>query len=120
MLDPPSSASSVTNVASVTSNWSGWTASGQNNGAVTDTDRMTINITRAANLRVIKATNPAEVDQDFPFTVSGLGVPSGDTSFDLNTSSTNPTPASRDIDLDGPQAAARCTRSRKERSPAST
>ncbi len=103
VLNPPSTVSSVTNVATVTAKWSNPQDRAQNDGPVTDGDRMTINIDRAANLRIVKVTNPGEVDQDFPFTVSGQGVPAGDQAFDLNTSSAPATPpASRNIALDGP------------------
>jgi len=101
VLNPPSTVSSVTNLATVTAKWSNPQDRPQNDGAVTGRDHMTINVDRAANLRIVKVTNPAATDQDFPFTVSGQGVPVGDQSFDLNTGSGAP-PASRSISLDGP------------------
>src|SRR5690606_19029677 len=64
VLNPPSTVSSVTNTASVTSTWSNPQSRPQNNGAVTDSDQMTINIDRGANLRVVKVTNPGAQNQD--------------------------------------------------------
>ena len=104
VLNPPSSVTSVTNKAEVTSTWSNPQSRPQNNGAVTDTDQMTIDIDRGANLRVVKVTEPGEVDQDFSFTVAGPGVAPDDQAFDLNTSTDPSTPpASRTLLLDGPQ-----------------
>ncbi len=106
VLNPPSTVTSVTNKATVTSAWSNPQSRPQNNGAVTDDDQMTINIDRGANLRVVKLTNPGEVNQDFNFTLSGQGVPVADQSFKLNTSAAPGTPpASRNIALDGPDGA---------------
>jgi len=98
-LNPPSTVTSVTNTGKVTSNWSGWTAQGQNNGPVTDEDSFTINVDVSASLRIIKVTNPGKVDQDFHFTVSGNSVPVPDQSFDLNTNGQ----AARDIMVEFPQ-----------------
>ncbi len=39
----------------------------QNDAAVTDTDRDDIDINRAANLRIVKVTNPGDIDQNFDF-----------------------------------------------------
>ena len=105
VLNAPSSVSSITNTATVTSTWSNPENKQQNNGAVTAQSRMTINLSRSANLRVVKVTNPGAVDQDFGFTVSGQGVAPSDQSFTLNTSSDPGTSASRNIALDGPDGA---------------
>ena len=94
--------SSITNTATVTSTWSNPESKSQNNGPVTASARMTINITRAANLRVVKMTNPGAVDQDFGFTVSGQGVAPADQYFNLNTGAGPGTAASRNLTLDGP------------------
>ncbi len=103
VLDPPGTVTSVTNLAQVTSKWSNPQDRQQNNAAVTDTDRMTIDIDRAANLRIVKVTNPGDVDQDFEFQVAGPGVAPDDQAFTLNTATDPATPpASRDILLDGP------------------
>ena len=103
VINPPSSVSSITNTASVTSNWSNPDNQQQNNGAITDTDKFVVNVNRSASLTVIKSTNPAATNKDFPFTVSGPGVPQPDESFTLNASDEDPDPASRRIELDGPQ-----------------
>lgn len=103
VLDPPSSVTSVTNLAEVTAKWSNPQSRPQNNAPVTDSDRMTIDIDRAANLRIVKLTNPGDIDQDFGFQVAGPGVAPDDQAFDLNTSTDPATPpASRDLLLDGP------------------
>ena len=88
-LLPSSEQSTVTNIATVTSTWSNPQQREQNNQPVTDQDSKTIKVIRAANLRVIKSTNPGNVDQDFSFTVSSSPndpfLPPADRSFVLNT-----------------------------------
>lgn len=103
VLDPPGTVTSVTNRADVTAQWSNPQNRQQNDAAVTDTDRMTIDINRAANLRIVKVTNPGDIDQNFGFSVTGPGVAPADQAFNLNTSTDPATaPASRELLLDGP------------------
>ncbi len=100
-LLPPSTESSVTNVATVSGLWSNPNNKTQNNSRVTASARKTIGVNRAAMITVIKEVNPLPAaDQDFDFTITGngAGVASADAAFTLNPGAT-PAQFSRQISV---------------------